>query len=228
MLSGSVSLFLNLPDCSAKSKQRSVLWLWSCFPFVLPPSIVVRLLKRSPIAWRSWRLGSRRFGQSMKTWTSVSIAPHSHLSLSEYFTRLLKLFSQLWPILSWARRPARCRERWSYSFRTCRPGTASSISRKYWPLIDLFHSVVQSRSVSAFLAFLWSEASLEKRWLGTCPTEILASRSASSFPLIPLWLGIHLRFRSIWYPSLAKRAMPLISWIICDPGFLSGFARAWS
>jgi len=64
--------------------------------------------------------------------------------------------------------------------------------------------------------------------LETCPTEILASRSASSFPLIPLWLGIHLRFRCMWCLSLVKRAMSLIFWMICESGFLRGLARACS
>lgn len=60
MLSGSVSLFLNLPNCSAKSKTAPSSLAVILLPFcVLPPSIVVRLLKRSPIDSRSWCLGSR-------------------------------------------------------------------------------------------------------------------------------------------------------------------------
>jgi hypothetical protein len=73
----------------------------------LPKNIAEILLNASPILLHSCCLRSRSLGQSTRTWTTVSLAEHSHLSSPLKPFALAHVANHECPVLSCARRYAR-------------------------------------------------------------------------------------------------------------------------
>jgi hypothetical protein len=106
----------NLSDASAKSSTAPRMLL-SCaasfnlpsLPCVPPPSISEMLLNALPIFLRSIFRRSFSLGQSTSTWTTVSLARHSHLSFPWRPCRLPCVASHEWPVRSCVSKYARLR-----------------------------------------------------------------------------------------------------------------------
>lgn len=179
-----------LPSCSASFNLPSL-------PCIFPPSISEMLLNPLPIFLRSMFRRSFSLGQSTSTWTTVSFAPHSHLSLSWRPYRLPCVASHEWPVRSCVSMYARLRGSDPYIRRVRIEGRVASIWRRCPPFLDALHSCPHS---SRILRRMYPFSRDRRCWKGCSlsgPTASLARRSAVSFPGSSQWPGTHWRRRGI-------------------------------
>jgi hypothetical protein len=129
-----------LPSCAASFNLPSL-------PCIPPPSISEILLNALPIFLRSIFRRSFSLGQSTSTWTTVSLAPHSHLSFSWRPCHLPCVASHEWPVRSCVSRYARLRGSGPYIRRVRIEGRVASIWRRCPPFLDAFHSCPYSSRI---------------------------------------------------------------------------------
>jgi len=140
----------NLCDFCAKSSTAFSTSAFTAhgFPFWMsrgfPPSIAVMSLKASPTLLRSSCLSSRSCGQSTNTWTTVSLAPHAHLSSSMKRRVLACEANHECPDLSCIIMYALFLCWLPYTFRVCLDGRPSSILRRCLPFSVVCHSFCHS------------------------------------------------------------------------------------
>jgi len=131
--------------------------------------------------------------QSTRTCTTVSLAPHSHLSSSLKPLILACVASHEWPVPSCTSTYALFLCRGPYSFCVHFAGSPSSNLRRCLPLPVDCHSFCHSSSIFSLFCFFCAEKRRRNLCVSSGLTAPFARMSAASFPGIPLCPGIQRR-----------------------------------
>lgn len=101
-------------------------------------------------------------GQSTRTWTTVSFAPHSHLSSSRCRCSFPCVANQEWPVRSCVSKYARFRGSDPYIRLVWIEGSPVSIWRRCPPLSEAFHSCSHCLSIRSLMSLFPHERGDER------------------------------------------------------------------